>query len=177
MRTLKISLLVFILSISISAQESELMYKPVGESKIVQISESFESIIEVKCFEEKSDPGSYFILLDRITNFSSADIIWELSESVIYSHEEQFKPTGYQIIINIDHSLPKILNLRPIEEIGVKGNTSLSILMLFSKWQNNDRYETLLDDRDADIIVGTAHLKRITNEKGIFRMIFFKKAD
>ena len=177
MRVLKISLLVFILSVTISAQEDALMFEPVGESQIVQISESFESIIEVKCFEEKSDTGSYFLLLNRITNFSSADIIWELAESVIYNHEKQFKPAGYQIIINIDHPLPKILNLQPIEEVEVKAKSSLSILMQFTKQQNNDKYETLLDDRDADIIVGTAKLKSKTNVKGIFRMIFFKKAD
>ena len=177
MRTLKISLLVFVLPITLFAQDTKLMYQPIGESRIVQIAEAFESVIEVKCFEVESDTGNYFIILNKIINFSGADIIWKLGESEIYNQEMQFKPVGYQTIINIDQSLSEIINLQPIKEIEVKSKSSLSILILFSKKENNDRYERILDDMDADIIVGTAGLKSKQNAEWIFIMIYFKNAN
>ena len=177
MRALKISLLFFILATTISAQEPELMYKPVGESKVVQIAETFETIIETKCFEVESDTGNYFILLNNIRNFSETDIFWKIDETEIYSREIRFKPVGYQTIINIDNSLPEILDLQAVEDIEVKKKSALSILMLFTKWKSSDKYETLIDKMAADLIVGTAGLKTKQSPEWIFRMIYFQKAD
>ncbi len=75
------------------------MFKPVGESRIVQIAEAFESVIEVKCFEVESDTINYLILLYNLRNFSGTDIFWELEESEIYSYEAQFKPVGFKLLL------------------------------------------------------------------------------
>ena len=177
MTTHKIFLLIFILSINVSAQEDVHIFEPVGANKVVQIAETFETIIEVKCFEVESDTGKYLILLNRIRNFSEANFFWKINEAEIYSREIQFKPVGYQTIINIDHSLPEILDLQVVENIEVKRKSTLSILILFSKWKNSDKYETLVDKMDADLIVGTAGLITKQNSEWIFRMIYFQKAD
>jgi len=155
------------------------MYIPFCEDSKVLFADEFESLVEFKCYEEETDMGNNFIILNKIRNFSIQDLIWDLAKSEIYSSEEQFKPAGYQIISdidNVDNSLPQIINLQNIEEIEVKSKSSLSILILFSKWKNNDEYKATLDEADADIIIGNAWLKNKRKEEFVFRMIYFKKA-
>ena len=180
MRPLKISFLVFIFQITLSAQEKEILFNTLGENRTVQIADSFETVIEVKCYDERSDIGINFMLIYTIRNFSDVDIIWEISKSEIYSRDKNFKPVGYQIITNMDNvenSLPGITNIDTLIDIEVKSKSSLSILILFSKWQETDKYEVLLDHADADILVGTANLTNKRQENFIFRMIYFKEAN
>jgi len=180
MQLLKISLLVFILLISVSAQEAEIRYNPLCSDKKVIFADGCESIVEMKCYEIESDTGSNFVLLDKIRNFSNLDFIWELTKSEIYNSDEQFKPIGYQIITNIDNvenSLPRISNIDPIIDIEVKSKTILSILLLFRKSEDNDIYEMSLEEVEADLIVGTAGLSYQRNAKHIFPMVYLKKID
>jgi hypothetical protein len=178
MRTLKISLLVFILSITVSAQEVEIRYNPLCSDKKVLFAD--ESVVEMKCYELESDTGKNFVLLNKIRNFSNRDFIWELTKSEIYTSDEQFKPIGYQIIANIDNrenSLPTITNIDPIKDIEVKSKSILSILLLFRKSEDNDRYDINLEEMDADLIVETAGLRYQQNLQHIFPMVYLKEAD
>ena len=180
MRTLKISLLVFILTITTSAQEVEIRYNPLCSDKKVLFADGCESIVEMKCYEIESDTGNNFVLLNTIRNFSNQDFIWEHTKSEIYSSDEQFKPIGYQIITNIDNvenSLPRITNINPIKDIEVKSKTILSILLLFRKSEDNDRYEMALEEVGADLMVGTAGLIYQQNVKHIFPMVYLKEAN
>jgi hypothetical protein len=180
MRTLKISLLVFILSITTSAQVVEIRYNPLYSEKIVLFADGCESIVEIKCYELESDTVNTFVLLNKIRNFSIHDIIWELTKSEIYTSDEQFKPIGYQIITNIDNrenALPTITNIEPIKDIEVKSKSKLSILLLFRKSEDNDTYDISLEEMDADLIVGTGGLRYRRNLQHIFPMVYLKEAD
>jgi len=176
MRSLKITLLVFVFTIINYAQEIKIQYAAICNSKVLFV-DSYETTVEIKCYEEESDTGINFILLSKIRNFSDWDLILDPTESEIFSREMQFKSFGYQIIENINSPIPNTPNLQTLSEIEIKSKSSVSILYLFSEWKENDKYETILNDVDADIIVGTAKLKGNYNERVVFNMIFFKKVD
>lgn len=176
MRTLKISLLVFILTIISFAQEIKIEYDAMCNSKVLFV-DSYETTVEIKCYEEESDTGINFLLLSKIRNFSNWDLIFDPTESEIFSREVQFKPFGYQIIENINSPVPNVPNIQTLDKIEIKSKSSVSILCLFSEWKENNKYETILNDVDADIIVGTAKLKGNNYEQIVFNMIFFKKVD
>jgi hypothetical protein len=176
MKPLKISLLIFIFTIINFAQQIKIEYNAMCNSRVLFV-DSYETTVEIKCYEEESDTGINFILLSQIRNFSNWDLILDPTESEIFSREVEFKPFGYQIIENINSPIPNTHNLQTLGEIEIKSKSSISILYLFSQWKENDKYETILNNVDADIIVGTAKSKGNNYEQIVFNMIFFKKVD